>query len=141
MKAQKLIFNISTKIILLAWIILFFLPNWPMGDKVILYGVFVVIAFAYIYYLTVGVKNPVKSEYGKPGFFAMRNVLAIFDNSNLSLASWMHIIAFDLIVGLYIRTQGAILEIEHWKLLPCYFLTLMFGPIGLLLFIALSLPY
>ena len=141
MKAQKLIFNITSKILLLGWIVLFFLPNWSLGDEFILYGVFVVVAIAYIYYLTVGIKNPVKSEYGKPGFFAMRNVLAIFDNPNSSLACWMHIIAFDLIVGLYIRTQGAILEIEHWKLLPCYFLTLMFGPIGLLLFIGLTFFY
>lgn len=139
MKTQKLIFNISSKVILLGWIILFAFPNWAMGDKVILYGVFIVISAAYIYYLTQGIKNPVESEYGKPGFFKMRNVLAIFDNPNSSLACWMHIIVFDLIVGLYIRTQGALLDIEHWKLIPCYFMTLMFGPIGLLLFILLTL--
>ena len=141
MKTQKLIFSISSKVILLGWIVLFAFPNWAIGDKVILYGVFVVIAIAYIYYLTIGIKTPVRSEHGKPGFFAMRNVLALFDNSNLSLASWMHIIAFDLIVGLFIRTQGALLDIEHWKLIPCYFMTLMFGPIGLLLFIGLTFFY
>ena len=141
MKTQKLIFNITSKILLFGWIVLFFLPNWSLGDEFILYGVFVVVSIAYIYYLTVGIKNPVKSEYGKPGFFAMRNVLAIFDNPNSSLASWMHIIVFDLIVALYIRTQGALLDIEHWKLIPCYLLTLMFGPIGLLLFIGLTFFY
>lgn len=40
-------------------------------------------------------------------------------------------------VGLYIRHEGAIAGISHWALLPCYVLTLMFGPLGLLAFLAL----
>jgi len=141
MKTQKIVFNFVSKILLFGWVVLFFLPNWQYGDEFILYGVFIIVAIAYIYYLTIGINNPVESEYGKPGFFAMRNVLAIFDNPNSSLACWMHIIAFDLIVALYIRTQGALLDIEHWKLIPCYLLTLMFGPIGLLVFIGLTFFY
>ena len=54
-----------------------------------------------------------------------------------ALAAWVHILAFDLMVGLYIRHEGAIAGISHWALLPCYVLTLMFGPLGLLAFLAL----
>ncbi|MNG35006.1 hypothetical protein D3C84_1216460 [compost metagenome] len=53
----------------------------------------------------------------------------------------MHILAFDLMVGLYIRHEGALAGISHWALLPCYLLTLMFGPLGLLAFLLLRLVY
>lgn len=54
-----------------------------------------------------------------------------------TLAAWVHILAFDLMVDLYIRNESALAGISHWLLLPCYVLTLMLGPLGLLAFLAL----
>jgi len=51
-------------------------------------------------------------------------------------AGWIHYLAFDLMVGLFIVTDAARLGIAHWWLLPALFLTLMFGPAGLLLYFA-----
>ena len=45
---------------------------------------------------------------GKPGFFTLRGVLALFSNPKAVLAAWIHILAFDLMVGLYIQQQGAL---------------------------------
>nr|WP_296125945.1 abscisic acid-deficient protein Aba4 family protein [Pseudomonas sp. Ga0074129] len=70
-------------------------------------------------------------------FFSLGGVLSLLRQPTAALAAWVHILAFDLMVGLYIRHEGAIAGISHWALLPCYVLTLMFGPLGLLTFLAL----
>ena len=76
---------------------------------------------------------------GKPGFFTLRGVLALFSNPKAVLAAWIHILAFDLLAGLYIQQQGAAQGIGHLWLVPCYLLAMMFGPLGLLLFLAIGL--
>ena len=76
---------------------------------------------------------------GKPGFFTLRGVLALFSNPKAVLAAWIHILAFDLMVGLYIQQQGAAQGIGHLWLVPCYLMAMMFGPLGLLLFLGVSL--
>jgi len=53
------------------------------------------------------------------------------------LAGWVHYLAFDLMVGVFIVSNAAHYNIAHWILLPCLFLTLMFGPAGLLLYFVL----
>lgn len=139
LKNQSLAFRLANYSVLVGWVIIFFLPNWELGNKIILYGVFVIMALFYCYYLYLTSQQKVKSEWGKPSFFRMKGVLAIMDNPNAALASWMHILAFDLVIAYFIRIEGANLGIEHWKLLPCLFMTLMFGPIGLLMFLVLTL--
>lgn len=139
LKKQSIAFRFANYLIAVGWFILFFLPNWKVGEKVILYGVFVGMALFYIYYLYLTFTGErVKSEYGKPSFFRMKGVLAIMQNPNGALASWMHILAFDLMIAYFIRTQGALMGISHWKLLPCMVMAMMFGPVGLLMFLGLS---
>jgi hypothetical protein len=50
---------------------------------------------------------------------------------------WVHFLAFDLAVALWIRSDAAAAGIAHGWLLPVYALTLMFGPAGLLLYLAI----
>jgi len=107
LKQQSLVFTSANYVLLVGWFIIFFLPNWEMGENIILYGVFVIMTLAYAYFLYQSFKNPVRSEHGKPSFFTKRGVLAIMENSNGALACWMHLIVFDLIIAYYIRTQGA----------------------------------
>ena len=52
-------------------------------------------------------QQPAAAETGKPGFFTLRGVLALFSNPKAVLAAWIHILAFDLMVGLHIQQQGA----------------------------------
>ena len=42
-------------------------------------------------------------------------------------------------VGLYIQQQGAAQGIGHLWLVLCYLMAMMFGPLGLLLFLGVSL--
>ena len=53
------------------------------------------------------------------------------------LAGWVHYLAFDLLVGTWEREEAAAIGLSRWLLLPCLGLTLMFGPVGWLLFMAM----
>jgi hypothetical protein len=55
------------------------------------------------------------------------------------VAGWVHYLAFDLMTGLFIKRNALKHGISHWLLIPCLFLTFMFGPIGLLLYFLIRL--
>ena len=44
---------------------------------------------------------------GPLSYHTLRGVLALFSNPKAVLAAWIHILAFDLMVGLHIQQQGA----------------------------------
>ena len=48
-------------------------------------------------------------------------------------------LAFDLFVGTWIASRAAALGWRHWQVMPVLALTFLFGPAGLLAFMALRL--
>ena len=71
------------------------------------------------------------------GFGSLAEVKALFGVDALLLAGWIHYLAFDLFVGAWIVRDAQKEWISHWLVLPCLFFTLMAGPFGLLLYLAL----
>ena len=71
------------------------------------------------------------------GFGSLAEVKALFGVDALLLAGWIHYLAFDLFVGAWIVRNAQEEWISHWLVLPCLFFTLMAGPFGLLLYLAL----
>ena len=71
------------------------------------------------------------------GFGSLAEVKALFGVDALLLAGWIHYLAFDLFVGAWIVRDAQEEWISHWLVLPCLFFTLMAGPFGLLLYLAL----
>lgn len=51
--------------------------------------------------------------------------------------SWVHFLAFDLFVGRWIYLDGRQRRVNTWLMAPVLFLTLLFGPLGLLLHLCL----
>ena len=60
--------------------------------------------------------------------YKLAGVVSLFQSPRVVLAGWIHYLAFDLMVGLFIAADGARIGIAHGWLLPILFLTLMFGP-------------
>jgi hypothetical protein len=54
-----------------------------------------------------------------------------------SQAGWVHYLAFDMFVGAWIVRDAIALRVSALLLAPVLFATLMFGPVGLLLYVAL----
>ncbi len=61
----------------------------------------------------------------------------LFSNRWVLLAGWIHYLCFDLFIGSWQVRDAAANNISHWLVIPCLFLTFMFGPVGLLLYFAL----
>ncbi|MEM1365940.1 MAG: ABA4-like family protein [Pseudomonadota bacterium] len=74
---------------------------------------------------------------GDGGFDTLANVMALFDTPGVATAGWIHFLAFDLAVGGWIVRQAQASAVPHWMVLPCLFMTLMFGPVGLLMFLTI----
>jgi hypothetical protein len=68
---------------------------------------------------------------GSPDLASLSGVMALFDDRWGALTGWVHYLCFDLFVGRWIMNdapQGG------YRLVPVLFLTLMAGPVGLLLY-------
>lgn len=71
------------------------------------------------------------------GFGSLAAVTALFSAPGNLMMGWTHYLAFDLFIGAWEVEDAAKEGVPHWLLLPCLFLTLMLGPIGLLLYFAI----
>jgi hypothetical protein len=63
-------------------------------------------------------------------FSTLPGVAELFANPWLLLAGWLHYLAFDLLIGAWEARDSVERGIPRWVLIPCLFLTLMFGPAG-----------
>ena len=71
------------------------------------------------------------------GFSSLDEVSALFGHRGLLLAGWLHYLAFDLFVGAWEVREAGRVGLPHWMILPALALTFLFGPLGLLVFLAL----
>ncbi|WP_372877888.1 abscisic acid-deficient protein Aba4 family protein [Pseudomonas sp.] len=134
---QQRLFQSATLVAISGWLVLVGLPYWSGGPRFVLAIAIVLLCVLYAVALYQAMTD--RTGTGKPGFFTLQGVLALFRNPKAVLAGWVHILSFDLLAGLYIHQQGAAQSIHHFWLVPCYLLAMMFGPLGLLLFLAISL--
>ena len=137
--SQKRLFQLASLAALGGWSVLILLPTWSHGPRLVLGVAVVLLCVLYGVSLFQALTSRGERSMGKPGFFTLRGVLALFSNPKAVLAAWIHILAFDLLAGLYSQQQGAAQGIGHLWLVPCYLLAMMFGPLGLLLFLAIGL--
>lgn len=110
-----------------AWILLGFAPDWKWTQRIVLSGA-VSLVFAGIY---IGV---VIASIGTDGgnFTSLEGVMTIFKNPIAVVAGWYHYLAFDLFIGTWQVKDAKKHKVNRWILLPCLFLTLWYGPVGLL---------
>ena len=72
------------------------------------------------------------------GYSSLTQVQALMSNPMLLLAGWIHYLAFDLAVGTYIAMQSDKIGLSRILQIPILFLTFMFGPIGLMVFVLIK---
>jgi hypothetical protein len=72
---------------------------------------------------------------GEGGFGSPQEVRALFDVPGVLVAGWLHYLAFDLFVGVWIASRSAQIGLPHLAVIPLLLLTFMLGPVGLLAFV------
>ena len=130
------LFTIANGIAILGWILLAVLPNrrWVSG---VVTGTSVPALFAVAYVAIVIAVLP----RAEGSFSTLAGVSMLFSNPWLLLAGWLHYLAFDLLTGTWEARDAISRGVPRWLLVPCLFLTLMFGPTGWLLYMAVRTRY
>jgi hypothetical protein len=105
---------------------------WPAAQLVIP----AILATLYILLLWQG-----RAAFADGGFGSIEEVRALFANDRALAAGWLHYLAFDLFVGAWVSRDGMRRGVPALLLLPCLPLTFLFGPAGLLLYLALRLLF
>ena len=134
--SYDVLFNLVNFSVLPAWALLIFAPKWSVTDKIVhsmlyplLLGAVYIGGFAMIIFAGHG------SDGG--GFTSIDGVRALFASDAGILIGWTHYLVFDLFVGAWEARDAKRRGFNHWLLVPCLLLTLMAGPVGLVLYLVL----
>ena len=127
------VFSIANMTVMPMWLLMIILPKWKatrflIDFKVIPLALSVIYAIYIIQAIRIG---------GGMDFGSLSSVMALFTEENAVLAGWVHYLAFDLLVGMWMLNQNKELGIHQILMAPCLLGTFMAGPIGFLLFMIL----
>lgn len=128
------IFSIVNTVALLGWILLVVAPRFVVTRKLIanaLVPTLLSVAYLIIIIAVFG--------RGDGGFGSLQDVMKLFTYEWVALAGWIHYLAFDMLIGVWEVRDAGEKGISHWFVIPCLVLTFLFGPIGFLLYRAVSM--
>ena len=128
------VFSIASMITMPMWILMIFLSKWKVTRFLIDFKIIpLALAFIYAIYIFQAIQIGGMMDFG-----SLKSVMALFTEENAVLAGWVHYLAFDLLIGMWMLDQNKELKINQLLIAPCLFLTFMLGPIGFLLFIIIK---
>lgn len=124
------VFSIANTLVLPMWLLLIAAPKWKVTVFLTDYKVFpLLLAVIYAFYI---IKSQV--DGGSLDFSSLESVAKLFSKEEALLAGWVHYLAFDLLIGIWMVIQNRTLKIHTLLMAPCLLFTFMLGPIGFLLF-------
>lgn len=126
------IFSIANTLALASWLLLAILPRFRVTRAVVLTGTVPLLLSAA--YLVIIVMFFGTSE---GSFSSLAGVMQLFTNPWTVLAGWLHYLAFDLFVGAWEVRDAEKHGVPHLLVIQCLFFTLMLGPIGYLMYVAI----
>ncbi|MDA9027057.1 ABA4-like family protein [Flavobacteriaceae bacterium] len=128
------VFSIANMIAIPMWVLMLFFSKWKVTRFLIDFKVIpLALAFMYAIYIFQAIQISGMMDFG-----SLTSVITLFTEENAVLAGWIHYLAFDLIVGMWMLYQNKELKINQLVMAPCLFLTFMLGPIGFLLFMIIK---
>lgn len=128
------VFSIAGALALPMWILLIFLPRWKVTQFLIDFKVIpILLSLLYAIYVAIALY-----EDGMMDFGSLASVMQLFTVENAVLAGWIHYLAFDLLIGMWMLDQNKQLKISQLLMAPCLFGTFMFGPVGFLVFMMIK---
>jgi len=125
------VFSILNLTAMVAWLPLVFLPRQRWATAVVPVAMPAVLAIIYVVLVVVALPG------SDGGFSSLAGVRALFDNDWGLLAGWVHYLAFDLFVGGWQVRDAQRRGIPHLLMVPVLVFTFLFGPGGMLLYLAI----
>lgn len=128
--SPDVVFQACSTLAMIGWIILIIAsPFWQNFDKFIIGIIVILFAVVYAWLIATGFKMGDFEKFG-----SLDGVSELFANKTALTAGWVHYLAFDLFVGVWIRKNASRYNIHHGLVIPCLLFTFMLGPAGLLLY-------
>jgi len=127
-------FSLATHSVMAGWLLLLLAPRWRWTHRLVPWLAIVPLCAGYVVFLSIGRFG---AGGGQGGFSSLEQVRLLFSNDATLLAGWLHYLAFDLFVGLWVTADSTGRSIPRWLVVPCLVLTFFAGPIGLLLYLGL----
>jgi hypothetical protein len=131
-QTAAIIFKIANAIVMPQWFAMVVLPN-NKYTKLLVDSFAIPLGLAALYAVVIGISSANPSGAGG-NLSTLEGVKALFTSDIAVLAGWIHYLAFDLLVGRYIFKQAAKMKANRIVVSVCLFFTLMFGPVGFLIF-------
>jgi hypothetical protein len=134
--SAETVFNIANNGILVLWLLLIVAPRWQ-GTRILVQSVAVpiVIGLTYTWLIVMVFFGGALPQGGN--FTSLSGVMAFFTSPIAATAGWIHYLVFDLFVGAWQVRDAQARGIAHLAIVPCLIVTLLAGPVGLLLYVAL----
>jgi hypothetical protein len=125
------LFLVMSGLSAVGWVLIVLSPCWKWADKAVMGVIVAVLAAAY------GTFNfsHLGDVGGLPAFFTYEGAQRVFANPGLQLAAWAHILAVDLVAGVWMLHNSRRHQIRHLVMVPVYLITIVLGPVGVLLYV------
>jgi Domain of unknown function (DUF4281) len=137
------IFTVASFWPLLFWLLLAFGPRNEATARIVLFGGIAPLALVYAVLLPMIMAGAIDAVgpngNSTPDMTQLSGVMALFDSKGGATIGWIHYLAFDLFVGLWVARNADRHGYPRWAQVPILFFTLMAGPLGLTLYLLLRL--
>ena len=133
------IFGAANMLALISWIALVMLPRWPALLSALLYIVVGGLSLLYAVLIVGFMSGGIDPGAGDPGgsFSSIEGVQALFSTKGGLTLGWVHYLAFDLFVGIWIARDADAKDFSRILQAPILAATFMAGPLGLFLWLVI----
>ncbi len=129
------VFTIVNAAVLPFWLLLIVLPHHRVTNVLVHSGL-VPVVYGSLYVVYLGIAMSGDQSEGA-GMSSLAGLQAAFSDPRALLGAWLHYLVFDLFVGAWMARDARRHNIPHPAIIVPLVLTLMAGPFGLLLYLAL----
>jgi len=127
------VFSIVNLLAMPMWILMIIVPNWKVTRFLVDYKIIpILLSIIYAFYIVSSILGGSAMDFG-----SLESVMQLFTVENAVLAGWVHYLAFDLLVGMWMLDENRTLKIHPILMAPCLLGAFMLGPVGFLLFMGL----
>jgi hypothetical protein len=127
----EILFKAANYVVIPFWLLLVFAPRWSWTQRLV-HGPVVLLLLAPIYAYMLFGYAPAPDGMS---FSSLYGVMVGFSAPHVVIAGWIHYLIFDLFVGAWETRDAVRRGVPHFLVVPCLIATLVFGPLGLLLYI------
>lgn len=129
-----LLFTLINVSVLPAWVLLIFVPRWK-GTEIVAHSILFPMLLGCFYLACLMAALAFSEVADGADMTTIAGVTALFSHPVGVLTGWTHYLVFDLFVGAWIGRDAQRRGVSHVLVVPSLILTLMFGPVGLLLYL------